>query len=161
MTLTKQIAKHLREAYSGDNWTAVNLKDTLAGISWQQAVIKIHNLNTIAALVFHINYYIHPALNVLQGASLNASDKFSFDLQPITSEEDWQKLINKVMTDAELFAAQIETLDEQKLFEIFSDPKYGNYYRNLVGIIEHTYYHLGQIMLLKKIVNEPKPPEFV
>lgn len=87
---------------------------------------------------------------------MNASDKFSFALLPITSAEDWQKLVNKALTEAELFAVQIEKLDEAKLFDDFTDPKYGNYYRNLHGIIEHTHYHLGQISLIKKILNETK-----
>ncbi len=154
MVLTQQIAKHFRDVHFGGNWTSVNLKDTLADISWQQAVTKVHNLNTIAALVFHMNYYVSVVLKVLQGEPLNASDKFSFDLSPITSAEDWQKLVNKTLTEAELFAAEIEKMNETQLFEVFSNPKYGNYYRNLHGIIEHTHYHLGQISLIKKILNE-------
>ncbi|MEP7109471.1 MAG: DUF1572 domain-containing protein [Ferruginibacter sp.] len=156
MTLTKQIAKHFRDVYFGDNWTSVNLKDTLADISWKEAITKVHNLHTIATLVFHINYYVTPVLKVLQGEPLNASDKFSFELPPISSEGDWQKLVAKALTEAELFAVRIEKLSEAKLFEDFADPQYGNYYRNLHGIIEHTYYHLGQISLIKKILNEQK-----
>jgi len=30
--------------------------------------------------------------------------------------------------------------------------KYGNYFRNIVGVIEHIHYHLGQIVLIKKIL---------
>ncbi len=45
---------------------------------------------------------------------------------------------------------QIEQLPESKLWETFSDEKYGNYYRNIHGIIEHIHYHLGQIVLIKK-----------
>ncbi len=47
---------------------------------------------------------------------------------------------------------QIEQLPESKLWETFSDEKYGNYYRNIHGIIEHSHYHLGQIVLIKKIL---------
>ena len=50
----------------------------------------------------------------------------------------------------------MEKLDEAKLSEIFADPQYGNFYRNLHGIIEHTHYHLGQISLLKKLVKEKR-----
>ena len=50
----------------------------------------------------------------------------------------------------------MEKLDEAKLSEVFADPKYGNFYRNLQGIIEHTHYHLGQISLLKKLVKEKR-----
>jgi uncharacterized damage-inducible protein DinB len=155
MTSTKQIAKHFRDVYFGGNWTAVNLKDVLADITWQQATTKIYNLNTIAALVFHVNYYIQPVLKVLQGEALNASDTFSFDVPPIHAADDWEKLLDKVFTEAEQFAQQIEKLNETQLFEDFANSnKYGNYYRNLFGIIEHTHYHLGQITLIKKIINE-------
>jgi uncharacterized damage-inducible protein DinB len=153
MTLNKQIAKHIRDVYFGGNWTSVNLKDTLTDISWEEATTNVHNFNTIATLVFHINYYVAPVLKVLQGDPLNANDKFSFDLPLITSADDWQKLITKALEEAELLALQIEKLDETKLFKDFTDPKYGNYYRNLHGIIEHTHYHLGQICLIKKILN--------
>jgi hypothetical protein len=93
-------------------------------------------------------------LKVLYGEALNASDKFSFDLHPVNSEEEWQKLVAKVMTEAEQFAAEIEKLEDDKFFEDFSNPKYGNNYRNIVGIIEHTHYHLGQIVLIKKILAQ-------
>jgi hypothetical protein len=90
MTVIKQIAKHFRDVHFGGNWTAVNLKDTLVDVTWQQATTKIHDLNTIATLVFHMNYYVYPVLKVLQGEPLVASDKFSFDLPAITSEDEWQ-----------------------------------------------------------------------
>ena len=156
MTIVKQIAKHFRDVFFGGNWTDVNLKDTLADISWEEAITKISNLNTISTLVYHINYYVSPTLKVLQGGPLIASDKFSFDLVPVSSEEDWQKLVTKALAEAEFFANQIEKLDEEKLVEDFTDAKYGNYYRNLQGIIEHTHYHLGQISLLKKLIKEKR-----
>ena len=154
MSFTSQIAKHLRELHFGGNWTAVNLKETLDGVNWQQATTKVHNLNTIAALVYHTNYYVSAVLKVFQGEPLKASDKYAFDLPPVNSEEDWQQLVNKTFTEAELFAVQIEALDESKLLQDFGDGKYGNYYRNIAGIIEHTHYHLGQVVLLKKIINQ-------
>lgn len=154
MSSTKQIAKHFRDVYFGGNWTAVNLKDTLADITLQQATTKVHNLNTIATLVFHINYYVNPVLKVLQGEPIVASDKLSFNLPPITSDEEWQKLVTKALTEATELANRIEELDDAKLQDVFANPKYGNYYRNLLGIIEHTHYHLGQISLIKKIIKE-------
>ena len=54
MALLQQIAKHFREVYFGDNWTAVSLKDTLTDVSWQQAVTKVHNLNTTEGKDFTI-----------------------------------------------------------------------------------------------------------
>ncbi|MGN7824808.1 DinB family protein [Chitinophaga sp. 22536] len=154
MTTVQQIAKHFRDVHFGGNWTAVNLKDTLADVDWQVATTRINGLNTIAVLVFHINYYVDAVLKVLQGEPLQASDKLSFDLPPVTSEEDWQRLVNKTLVQAESFAGLVERLEEKQLSEDFTDGKYGTWYRNLAGIIEHTHYHLGQIVVIKKIIKE-------
>ena len=152
MNLTAQIAKHFRDVHFGGNWTSVHLKETLTGVTWQQATTKIYSLNTIATLVFHINYYVSAVTKVLQGEPLTAHDKYSFDLPPIQNQEDWEKLFNKTWSDAENFIKLIEQLPESKLGETCSDEKYGTYYRNIHGIIEHTHYHLGQIVLIKKIL---------
>jgi uncharacterized damage-inducible protein DinB len=154
MQVIAQIAKHLREIHFGGNWTSVNLKDTLADVSWQQATTKVYSFNTIAILVYHINYYISAVLKVVEGGSLNASDKYSFNHPPIQSQQDWEKLLEKSWIEAEKFASLIEQLPESRLSENLADEKYGNYYRNLHGIIEHSHYHLGQIVLIKKILQQ-------
>lgn len=156
MNLSQQIAKHFRDVHYGGNWTAVNLQQTLSDVTWQQATTRLHSLNTIAVLVFHINYYVSAMLKVLQGEALNAHDKYSFDLAPINSQQEWEQLLNKLWTDANSFAALVEQLPESKLAENFADEKYGNYFRNLLGVIEHSHYHLGQIVLIKKLLAETR-----
>ena len=152
MNLSVETAKHFREVHFGGNWTSVSLKETLADVSWQQAVTKVHSFNTIAVLVYHTNYYVSAVLKVLQGEALNASDTFSFDLPPIQSETDWKNLLNKTWADAERFASLLEQLPESRYGEVFTDEKYGTYYRNMHGIIEHIHYHLGQIVVIKKLI---------
>lgn len=154
MNLPSQIATHFRQIHFGGNWTAVNLKETLAEVDWQQATKKIYSLNTIAALVYHMNYYVSGVLKVLHGEPLTAHDKFSFDHPTIGSQEDWKWLLNKMWDDAEKFATLIEQLPESKLGENFTNEKYGNYHRNIHGIIEHTHYHLGQVVLIKKLLSQ-------
>lgn len=154
MSITKLIAKHVREIYFGGNWACSNFKENLADVTWQQATFQVNSFNTIATLVFHTGYFVTAVTKVLEGGPLDAHDKYSFDHPPIHSREDWQKFLDKTFTDAESFARLIEQLPEPKLWETFSDEKYGNYYRNLHGIIEHAHYHLGQIALIKKIFLE-------
>ncbi len=154
MNTTTQLAKHFKDVHFGGNWTWSNLKDNLEGITWQQATRQVYSLNTIAALVFHVNYFVVAALEVLQGNPLNAHDKYSFDVPPINSQEEWDALVRKALTDAEAFGVLLEQLPEHKLWENFELEKYGNYYRNILGIIEHTHYHLGQIAVIKKIVTQ-------
>lgn len=88
MNLSAQMAKHFKEVYFGGNWTSVNLKDNLEGINWQQAVTQVYGFNSIATLVFHVNYYVSAVKKVFEGGTLDASDKYGFDLPPITSEAD-------------------------------------------------------------------------
>ncbi len=66
--------------------------------------------------------------------------------------EDWEKMLDNTWTAVEDFAGLIEQLPKSKFWEDFGDNKYGNYYRNIQGIIEHSHYHLGQIVLIKKIL---------
>jgi len=154
MNLTAQIAKLFRDVHFGGNWTSVNLKETLKDVTWQQATTKVYSFNTIVTLIYHMNYYVRVAGKVLQGEPLTGKDKESFDHPPLQSQEEWEKLLDKTWRDAEAFATLIERLPDSKLEEIFFDEKYGNYYRNLHGIIEHMHYHLGQIVLIKKIILE-------
>ena len=156
MTLPAQIAKHFKDVHFGGNWTSVNLKDTLAGLTWQQATTQVHSFNTIATLVFHTNYFVDVVLKVLRGGPLEGKDIYSFAHPPIHSQADWEKMLEKTWADAEDFARLVEQLPEHRLWEDFSENKYGNYYRNLHGIIEHYHYHLGQIVLIRKILLEPE-----
>ncbi|HVU84563.1 MAG TPA: DinB family protein [Puia sp.] len=154
MNFPEQMARQLREVHFGGNWTSVNLKDSLADVDWRQATSKVYSLNTIAALVFHINYYVSAVLKVLQGGPLDAKDQYSFNLEPIRSPGDWEKLLDKTWTDARALAGLVEQLPETRLGETFAHEQYGNYYRNIQGVIEHTHYHLGQIVLIKKMLRE-------
>ncbi|REJ81964.1 MAG: DUF1572 domain-containing protein [Bacteroidetes bacterium] len=156
MSLSVQLAKHFYEVHFGKNWTWSNLKDALEGVDWKDATTKFQDLNTIASLVFHMNYFVSAVLKVLEGSSLDAHDKYSFDLAPIRSESDWQLLQDKTMKEAQKFSELVSELPESKLWETFSEEKYGSYYRNIQGIIEHCHYHLGQIVVIKKLIAHQK-----
>lgn len=152
MPLLIQIAGQLREVYFGGNWTSVNYQEQLKDVTWHQAIQKVHSFNTIATLVYHTGYYILAVEKVLMGGLLDAKDQYSFDHPSITSEADWQGMLQQTYDAAKRLAALIEQLPESKLYDTFVEEKYGNYYRNLTGIIEHLHYHLGQIVLIKKLI---------
>ncbi|MCD0454243.1 DUF1572 domain-containing protein [Chryseobacterium sp. LC2016-27] len=153
MSTTSQLAKRFREVLLDGKWIAnTNFKEQLSDVVWEQAITKIDSLNTIAMLTFHIHYYIAGLVNVFDGGDLEIKDKFSFDLPPIESQEQWENLLNKLWQDSEKFATLLEQMPDSKLDEVFVDEKYGTYLRNIDGMIEHSYYHLGQITLIKKLI---------
>jgi hypothetical protein len=148
------LANRLREVLLNGHWIAnTNYKALIQDINWKQATQKVGNLNTIAALIFHVNYYLEGLLGVFEHGKLEISDKFSFDLPGIMSESDWEKLVTRLLINAEKFIKQIEIIPDHTLDETFVDEKYGTYLRNIEGVIEHSYYHLGQISLLKKMIT--------
>ncbi len=160
MKKSNQISLRFREVLLNGKWIAnTNYKEMLSDVTWQQAKIQIGTLNTIAALTFHINYYIEGVLHFFEKGKLEIRDKYSFDAPEIQSNEDWNFLLNRLWSNSEKFAKHIELMSNKKLEEIFVDEKYGNYKRNMNGIIEHCYYHLGQISLIKKMIVEAEKDE--
>ena len=154
MNRTQFTANRLREVLLDGHWIAnTNYRQQLTNTSWQQATQMVGSLNTIAALTYHINYYLAGLLQVLKGGKLEMSDKYSFDVPPITSEADWNHLVDTFLANAESFVSEMELIPDTMLEEPFVQEKYGSWARNLEGVIEHSYYHLGQISLIKKLLQ--------
>ena len=154
MTISLQIANRFREVILNGTWIAnTNFKDQLVNSDWQIATKKAGSLNTIADLAQHIHYYVSGVLNVFNGGTLEIKDQFSFSFPPIESQEQWNLFLDRFWNDAEEFARKVETMSDDKLNSVFIDEKYGTYQRNIESMIEHSYYHLGQIVLIKKLVT--------
>ena len=151
MSISEELSKNFNEALLNGNWICTNLNDQLNDISWQQAVKQVYQLNSIALLTFHINYYINGLANVFEGGPLDIKDKYSFEMNPITSEEEWTSLKKQINNNTLRFSVLIKNLSDKELYEPFLDPKYGTNFRNISGILNHSFYHLGQIAVLKKI----------
>ncbi|MEL6972807.1 MAG: DUF1572 domain-containing protein [Bacteroidota bacterium] len=153
MNLAKQVASGLQEVFLDGKWVAfTNIKEQISDLNWEQATTSIEGLNSIALLTFHLNYYAAGLIQVLEGGPLEMRDKYSYDMPPITSEEDWIALKEKCFTDAERLVELVQELPQEVLEGSFVAEKYGNYYRNLLGTVEHTYYHFGQMVIIKKLV---------
>jgi len=153
MTRNSAIASRLREVLLNGRFIAnTNFKEQMENVSWEQAIQKIGNLNTIAALTYHINYYLGGLLSAFESGKLEIRDKYSFDLPPITAESDWKSLMNEFLDNAEKFVRKVEQMDDPQFDEIFIKEQYGTLLRNIEGVIEHSYYHLGQISLIRKML---------
>lgn len=153
MESSKQLATRFTDLFLDGKWIAnTNYKELLSDVSWEQATTKINSLNTIALLTFHINYYVAGVLHVFNGGNLEIRDKYSFDIKKKFSADDWHRLYSDLVSNAEKFAHKIEQMSDEKLDAPFVKEAYGSYRRNIEGMIEHSYYHLGQLSLLKKMV---------
>lgn len=151
-----QIANRFREVLLNGTWIAnTNYKDQLSDLDWKTATTQIQSLNTVALLAQHIHYYINGMITAFKTGSLTIKDQFSFDFPPIQSQQEWETFLSKFWQDAEEFATLTQQLNETQMEQAFIDEKYGTLQRNIDGMIEHCYYHLGQIVLIKKLALNP------
>ena len=152
---TGSLARRLREVLVDGEWIAnTNFADQVLRTSWKQATYQVGSLNTISALTFHINYYLGGVLDVLNGGDLTISDRFSFQMHPISSESDWDHLRQQFLLSAKALESKLLRFPDIMLDQVFVKPEYGTYQRNIEGVIEHSYYHLGQVVLIRKLALE-------
>lgn len=153
MKTTELIATNLHQVYFGGNWTASNLKTTLEDVTLKMASKQVYEFNTILTLTYHIHYYLKGTLEAINTGELTIRDKYSFDHPNLETEDDWQAFLNTMWEEAKTFIDVIKSLDDSVLDTYLAQEKYGKYHRNLLGIIEHTHYHLGQIVIIKKLLS--------
>ena len=154
MNTAELLASRLEQVFISGTWIAnTNYKAQLQELSWEKATEKVSGLNTIAALTFHINYYLDGILEAFKTGELTIKDQYSFDVKPINNQNEWNTLVETLLTNAESFIVAVRQMNDQILNSHFFDKKYGTYLRNIEGVIEHSYYHLGQIALLNKLLS--------
>jgi hypothetical protein len=139
MKQSEYLANRIREVILNGTWIAnTNYKDQLESLDWMVAIKKRGTIKSISLIAQHIHYYIHGIMEVFKGGHLE-----SFDFPPIKSELEWQEFLTRFWNDTEQLAELIDNLPEEMLKMNFVEEKYG-YQRNIEGMIEHCYYHLGQ-----------------
>lgn len=155
MNTSQPLSDRVQEVFLDGTWVAyTNYKKILSDVDLKMAMHQVSSLNTIAKLTFHVNYFLGGLVKVLDGGPLDIKDKYSYDLPELKSEEEWENLKNSLFTNAEKFVRQVSELTEEKVTGPFIKEQYGTYLRNIDGLIEHSYYHLGQISIIKKMINE-------
>ncbi len=147
---TLHLSKHLRELYFGENWTGVCIRELVSDLNVSEAQHRRGDCHSIAELLYHLHYFVAAALRVLSGRELAASDAESFKCPMFVSDSQWQAYVEQCMRDAEQCAELLQHVDDAQLWSVWVNERYGNHYKNLQGTLEHAYYHLGQISILKK-----------
>src|SRR4051812_30824317 len=150
MEITALIAQHLLDVHLGNNWTDVNLSATVEDVTEKEAVtVSAASPNTIASLVHHITYWNRHMIGRMKGVEAPIPAANGYDLPP---QFDWQQLKEDNITSAHELAAAIRNFDTTKLEQPII-PGFSTAYKNLQGTVEHVHYHLGQIVIIKKLLR--------
>lgn len=153
MKTTEHIAKHLLDVHEGGNWTEVDIATTLNDVTPEEATaITPASRNTIASILYHITYYNIVVRKRLDGIETEIPESNGFDVPPIATDEDWMQLKQYNLTSAHELAEKMREVDETKLHEPIIEGQ-STFYKHMQGCVEHIHYHLGQMVLLKKMIR--------
>ncbi len=153
MNTTTTIAENLLTCFEGNNWTSVTIADTIKDVNWQQAQQRTAaSSNTIASLIHHLCYWNFVLLQRSKGKNPVIPESNGFDVKAFENETDWNELKEETHQSFIKLADAIKNFDEEKLNETYAEGK-SSYYKNFNGIVEHAYYHLGQIVIIKKLIQ--------
>ena len=152
MKETKRITKLFEDLYNGSPWIDVTIMDTLKNISAEQAAKKIiPERNSIWQIINHMIAWRENVLLRVQGNGMVTPNNNYFTQLEIISETEWQKALERLANSQEQWIHFLENSDESQFDKIYA-PNKMTYYEHIHGILQHDAYHLGQIVLLSKLV---------
>ena len=147
MNETERIADQLKRAFYGKAWSGPSVRDALKGVTPETAARKaIPNAHSIWELVHHITAWIDIARRRALGEKVTVTKEMNFPPVRHITEKAWKESVRR-MDRAE------ETLRQAILQSppALKDPKV---YVLFHGAIQHSLYHAGQIVLLKKAADQ-------
>lgn len=154
---TLRFADQLERAYRGGPWHGPGLAEILAGVDAATAHRHpIPGAHSIAELVGHVAFWIDQARLRAEGTpSRNLADGDDWRPFPGASEEErWQAALAALERAHTGLHATVAALGDDGALDrevAGSDPTLRGM---LLGILQHTAYHAGQITLLRKAAAE-------
>ena len=109
----------------------------------------------MAALAYHLHFYVAGMQSALTGGALDTRDGASWETPDIETAEAWTQLVDDALATGEAFAKTLEALSEEQLHEPFYSATNSSTLVNALGVLEHVYYHLGQVVLLGRELASP------
>ncbi|WP_348798881.1 DinB family protein [Flavobacterium adhaerens] len=152
MSERKRILNLYQSIYNGNPWLEVTLVNTLKDITAEQAYRKTNpKLNTIWEIVNHLIQWRRNILRRMQGETITTPEHNYFVPILDPSEAAWEQSLQSLAKTQELWNSYFEKLEDSDLEKIYTNNGH-SYYEHIHGIIQHDIYHLGQIVILKKLL---------
>lgn len=152
MSETERIRSLFDKLYDGDPWLDISIVPTLSKLSAVQAAKRpLANCNTIWEIVNHMISWRLNVLRRVQGELMTTPQ--SNYVEPISdaSETAWKKSRDNFEAAQQQWLQLLTEFQESDLEKIYP-PNQMTYYEHIQGILQHDAYHLGQIVLLSKLV---------
>ena len=140
------------DLHDGSPWIDVNFMDSLKNLSPEDAIKKPYDLNSIWQLLVHIISWRKLNMQRLQGSQVNTPDHNFILPVTDTSETAWQNLLNEFRNSNQEWLNYLSSINDAEL-ERINETNGMSYYKQIHGILQHDCYHLGQIVMLSRLVK--------
>ena len=148
----RRIADRLRRAISGPMWHGPAVRELLVGVSHTQAASKpLRSAHSIWELVLHITAWANIARLRVHGEALDEPTATAdWPRLPVrVTAAEWAEAIAQLTMSHETVANTAALLPDETLDRCVGTTT-ETVGAMLDGVIEHTSYHGGQIVLLKR-----------
>ncbi|QQR72185.1 MAG: DinB family protein [Holophagales bacterium] len=155
----RYLADQLERSFRGGAWhgpALVEAIDALDGASSGQR--PLGSAHTIAEVIGHVGFWIEGARRRLAGEKAAALDPAEDWPHPAgKTDEDWNGAVAALEAAHRGLVAAVSALDDERLDDAVagSDPTVRGL---LFGLLQHNAYHAGQIVLLRKALEEGRQP---
>lgn len=154
-TKIENYIRQLRQLYAGDNWVDATFLDKCYSLDESTAFIQPHPGNhSVAEILWHCIYWRTVVMKRIMGDleyEAKTSGTHNFMSVEILKEKNWKNLLSE-------FDSTQKSLIE--LLEYYTDEFLEKEYKpghkidfEIEGIIQHDFYHLGQIGLVIAILK--------
>ncbi len=149
-----RIQKLFKDLYDGSPWIDVTLMGKLRTLSAEQAQRKVFpGWNSIWQIVNHLAKWRLEVLRRVGGEVTVSPDDNYFGPLDDPSEDAWRNTLAELEKSQEQWTAFLENFPEQDLGKVYPGNQM-TYYENILGIVQHDAYHLGQISLIAKVTAQ-------
>jgi uncharacterized damage-inducible protein DinB len=146
--------------YDENNWF-VSLKSALSGVTAEQASWKPANVdNSIWESVNHLIFWNETYLRRYRG-ELNEPQDIENKATFRSSETDWQATLSKLDAVMQEWREKLKTIDDEKLESPVNAQYQAPWRVPLAHQNIHNAYHIGQILLLRKLQGSWNPEKGV
>ena len=153
MDNVKRIKKLLGDHYNGVPWIDITIMGTLRSITAKQAAIKIGGLNSIWQIVNHMISWRNALIGRVKDKPVAYPNNNYIAEIKNTTPKAWKDTLKKFEKSQKSIISFLNKSKDPLLEKISPTSGY-SYYELVLAILQHDTYHIGQIVVIKKMVEE-------
>ena len=149
----QRILKTLSDLYDGCTWTDLSILQVVGNLTSEQAFAKpVARMHSVWEYLNHIIFWRTKISRFISGQAA-PQEEDSIDFAPVTdtSEMAWRQALQEMKHSHYNFMNLVAEIDDEG-FDLLVESFPATNYELIQGIIQHDAYHLGQAMIVKKIV---------